>query len=387
MVVMAVRPENAQPCIRAFRERRPVDPIRLDNSRERSFRIALHRLTQAREYLLKQGKLDALVQENLTGLESALLRMRDDFNSSKLIRDWHNGDLRLILPFLYRAAVRYATQPPLGGPLGVVFSELEATSFPENLLELYTPNFPKTHGHPQFVFLRLRIVAYLYKRRHEPWQAKDRLVVEFGENFGLEQRDVSRAIDAMHVSDNGTDGGGLLRIQDVGVDEETIGVVLLPAGEALIEMIATSVVFLSWVYGKQYSARGVGGPGLTRSQVRLNEAIEFVEARIVHYLKLEHPYMETGRGEGIGGAPTRKQHQRLVAYKDMFGYTTGHWFIGDLSVELQRFAANRPTLDRGGLDTLVEACSNYIENLSTFVATTPQPRAGSPRDMPRRSGR
>ena len=196
--------------------------VELDSDRTRALSIARARLSGAREYIAQAGLAESDKQLALSSrIEVALGKFEQDREAQDITAKWHNHNVRKMLPFLIRTCIRYSQATRQGGSLvGAVYGELIDTAMPSAMQEIYTPTFPEVRGKYPFVFLRLRILAYLYKRRNDAEPPPyDQMTSDFVHTFGLRSRDVEAAIRDLTIKDQvqGKDEdivGALLRVQE-----------------------------------------------------------------------------------------------------------------------------------------------------------------------------
>lgn len=364
--ITTTRPEHYVPWLRGVAERRRVQTVDLLSSSQRLFRIADLRLAGARKFT--EGHHPELL-DTATDTEN---RLREAFDAiagqqsaTRLVADWHNRSVRQMLPSLVVTASAYAQRNHNESLHGVVFRTLIAHAMPESLIEIFTPEYPETPGRPPFVFLRLRIIAYLYKRREsQEWPSLEQIKQDFWDSFHVKKSDTASAIFDMDEKLDQV-AGALLRVQETTREGTGRSVLLLSAGQCMMEEVLTSCDFLSWVYERSHNVRDVTTAGKTISQAKLDKAVELVRSHIVPLFMVEHPYMEKGLGYFPNRRPDHQVLVRLSKYRSMFGYYSGHWFIARLSDALKKYADQRPDRisDREALDQLTRDCERYVRNL------------------------
>lgn len=382
-LIATTRPENHVAWARGANERRNLTTLNLHSDSQRLFKIARRRLEAAIAYA--EGHETKLLvtelRQTAERLETAFQDIERDHSATRLVSDWHNRSVRQMLPSLVATASAYAQRTHAESLHGVVFRTLVKHAMPESLVDIYTPDYPVTRGHEYFVFLKLRILAYLYKhRKEEEPPTLERLKSDFYNAFGVSGHDTGNAIYEMAERDEERDrlrdnpSGGLLRLEELEKDSSVVSVILLSAGICMIEEVITSCDFLSWVYDRSRLVNEVPTAGKTISQVKINKAVEVTRAHILPLFLLEHPYMEVGLQYFEGGRPTQRAAARLARYRTMFGYYSGHWFIASLRDALKKYADDRPdrVTDRVELDAVVETCSRYIKKLDAVARAIPQ---------------
>lgn len=384
VAVMAVRSYHALVAKRAFEEIRDVSIVDLDQDSNHIFDIANLRVKSATTWLSlqSQGVADPVTSVS-SRLLDALTYIQADDSSRYLVSHWQNFNIRKMLPFLVRVCIRrYGTTAGTPSAQGIVYAELMETAMPKEARELYTPSFPVVRGRNYFVFLRLRVLAYLFKRKdaYEP-PLLEEVVSDFGATFGLALQDVRDAIKSMTAPEDEEDAededrlGVLIRVQDLNRDQGVKGIELLPAGRCLMESIISSCAFLEWNYDKAIQRNNlpaVDTLGKTPRQIRLDKAVAFVSGRILPLFEKEHPYMANPAFTNRTAKVERETFGRLTEYKRMFGYSTGHWFITELLDSLEGYARNRPDLDTSKLRDLVALAQGYTSNLDWVSSQYPR---------------
>lgn len=369
-VIATSRPENHVAWIRGANERRQVHTIDLRSSSDRLFAIAKKRLAGAQQLIVERFPSHSAQSEELSSrLLISLDAIRRDQPATRLVSDWHNRSVREMLPSIVVVATNYAQRRPGESLHGIAFRNLVSHAMPESLLDIYTPDYPDTPGHGIFVFLKLRILAYLYRRRDDDViPTLSRLVNDFQVSFGVSPIECRKAVHDMEQQRDQV-AGALVRVQESEVDSIEPAVQLLSAGRCFMEDVVVSCDFLSWVYERNPSVRQVSDEGAI-SQVKLNKAVELVRSHILDMFMKEHPYMQEGLSHFRDRRPPKDVRRRIRSYRTMFGYYPGHWFIAGLGDTLEKYANRRKDVikDRSEVESLILDIKEYVRNLDEVAA-------------------
>lgn len=392
-LVVATRPGNHHTWKTELNERRHHKTVPLDSNTDRLFKIARKRLSAAKSYSLENSPQSVTgIQGYANKIAATFVEIQSNRSTSRLVSDWHNRSVRQMLPSLLATTREYLKSNASESLHGVIFRTLVRDAMPHSMVELYTPTWCNvTHAEP-FVFLRLRIMSYLNRRIKADPPTLGKIKSDFKNAFGVAPLDVEDAVIDLLSSiertsmlneesaddigvDNEDPQGALLRLErSLSYDDiDNAKVVLQSAGSLMIKEVIKSCDFLSWVYDRTNRVRSVAQDDMPLSQAKLNKAVEVVDCHILPLLLEEHkPYMESGLDAYPGRRVPLRTRARLDRYRTMFGYETGHWFIGDLAYALGRYAEDRPdrVRDTVALDRLLERIDLYIQNLDAILTSS-----------------
>jgi len=200
---------------------------------------------------------------------------------------------------------------------------------------------------PPIHFLRLRLLQYLAHRRHGRATVTN-IRIDICK-LGVEQGRVDEALRELAVK-RFEDDAGLIRVDglyEVGAGErlrDGAVVQLLDAGRFLVDTLYVTNEYLFWSALNTPAAAGaVRLPKEVTSELiqsdafRTAVATRFLKGHLVEKFCDEHPCM---RGFTAQWSPERSR-KRLRLYEQLFGFTSGRWFLDRAANSFSGFIPSR----------------------------------------------
>lgn len=275
-------------------------------------------------------------------------RIGVDKDVYRLVCRWTNYNYRQITDFF--VSLKDAPDPlqNMSRWRSYVLRRLVKDTIPTHLLKIFQPDQRYCSMYPglPFVFLRLRLLSYLKRQLGTGrYPTIHQIQSDFGSGFGISAGDIEGAL--RWLSAKAPSCGQLLRFVPEDGPAPLRAVVLLPAGELMINTLVFNMDFLSWCYME------LGNPPETPEpeywpRVKLSNAVGLLSGTILPAFYMEHPYMR------VEVDPQRGEGDRLVKYGSMFGYGPGKWYIEELAASMRRYCGNKPGLMVAATEVLHE---------------------------------
>ena len=309
--------------------------------------VAIQRIKATRQYVEEKTGADGVSMDGLARrFESNLRRVVSEFSTE--VMSWHNYDLRKILKF-----VRMLSQDvDLTGnrsARGIVYSRLIGGAGALYLEKIFTPQ-AATAGNSNFYFLPLRILSYMDLHGGEGYSEED-IKRHFYDNFGVSAVFTRSALVAL-LQENVSAGSPLIQIGG--------NITLTPAGKIFVKRFVFTCDYLAWMYGRTLGMSKVKDSGY-RSQMKLDKSVVFLEERLLPDLLEEHPYMVEGH------KPKPAEVARLQRYSESFGFGKDNWFLGALLRELEKYAEERPRIDKSDLVRVGDRIRPMLSRLNDIL--------------------
>jgi hypothetical protein len=339
--------------IQEFRHKRRVEVVTLQNDGA-VFAIMLRRIAAADSYLSIMG-LSAQSSTKAKYLRNAVHTIAEDASMANLLENWNNGNLRQMMGFIKDISMEVATNKNPHETSGVFYSQLIQRTSSETLTEMLSPTHVPTENAKPFVFLSLRILSYLHKRKGIA--RLNKMESEFRQHFGIRATILEGALADLEMKPHVS--GAFLRVESEPTKADTV-VRLLPAGRVFVDHMVFTCDYLAWVYDHAKGMPAVNLQG-NKMQIKLNKSVAVVKHRILPALVQEHPYMREGH------KLKDPDSVRLDSYQTMFGYTRQKWFITRLLGEMMDYAESR-RLQMSELNPLNRTVRDYTNRLDYLVS-------------------